>query len=633
MTDEYALRGAGLRRALADAELAPLLPALAHLTDDLSILEPGLRPGDVSQLIGQAPQGGLGQADQDRARRLAEVVITRWADAGCPPPVHPAPERLLEIMRFLAGPVGPGQLPLLYHQLGIREELEPAVPAPVPDGFLAVIIGAGMSGLAAAHHLRQAGVPFVVFERNDDVGGVWLENTYPGVRLDTSNFCYSYSYAQGEGWDDYYSPGPAVRRYLQKVASDEGLRDEIRFGHEVNSLTFDEAGPAWVVEATGRDGATTTLRANVVISAVGQLNNPRYPDLHGLDVFEGPSWHTARWNHDVPLAGKRVAVIGTGASAFQVIGQIAPEVEQLTIFQRTPPWVMPTPNYARKLKPGLRWLFRVLPLYQQWYRFNQFWINVEGRRRFAIVDPDWHRPGSVSPRNAELRDALLARLAETYADRPDLLEKMTPDYPPYAKRMLRDDGAWAAALKQDNVEVVTEKVTEAYPGGLRTADGAEYPADVLIFGTGFAASDFLRGISVRGRGGADLHERWGDDARALGGITVPDFPNLFLLYGPNTNLVVNGSIVLFSEAEVEFVVSCLKYLFEHGLRALEPTEAALAEFYHRVDAASARMAFGVPGVSSWYKSPSGRVTQNWPLSTVEFWEMTRAPDPSRFRMW
>ncbi|HVV08147.1 NAD(P)/FAD-dependent oxidoreductase [Amycolatopsis sp.] len=633
MAEDYALRGEGLRRALADAELAPLLPALAHLTGNLSILEPSLRPGDVSQVIGQAPQGGLGPEEQDRARRLAEVVITRWADAGCPPPARPTPEQLLEIMRFVAGPVGAEQLPLLYHQLGLREEFEPTVPVEVPDGFLAVIVGAGMSGLIAAHHLRQAGVPFIVFERNDDVGGVWLENTYPGVRLDTSNFCYSYSYAQGEGWDDYYSPGLAVHHYLRDVAREHGLYDDIRFGTTVDSLTFDETDSSWLVETTGRDGESTTLRANVVISAVGQLNNPRYPDLAGLASFAGQSWHTARWNHDVPLAGKRVAVIGTGASAFQVIGQIAPEVERLTIFQRTPPWVMPTPTYTRKLKPGLRWLFRALPLYQQWYRFNQFWANVEGRRRFALVDPDWQRPGSVSPHNGELRDALLERLAETYAGRPDLLAKMTPDYPPYAKRMLRDDGAWASALKQDNVEVVTEKVTEAYPGGLRTADGTEYPADVIIFGTGFTASDFLDGIRVRGRGGADLHEQWGQDARALGGITVPNFPNLFLLYGPNTNLVVNGSIVFFSEAEVEFVLSCLRHLFEQGLRALEPTEEALAEFYARVDAASERMAFGVAGVSSWYKSSSGRVTQNWPLSTLEFWEQTRAPDPSRFRMW
>ncbi|GAB2982799.1 NAD(P)/FAD-dependent oxidoreductase [Amycolatopsis acidiphila] len=630
MTEDYALHGEGLRRALADAELVPLLPALAHLTDDLSLLEPALRPRDVSQVIGQAPQGGLGPEEQARARTLAERAISRWADAGRPPPGLVAPDRLLEMMRFLAGPVSPEQLPLLHHQLGLHEE--PARTAAVPADFLVVVIGAGMSGLVAAHQLRRAGIPFVVLERNDDVGGVWLENTYPGVRLDTSNFCYSYSFAQGDGWEDYYSPGGAVRRYLGGVSHDLGLRDSIRFRTAVRALTFDESDLRWRVEATGPDGPIS-LRANAVVSAVGQLNNPRDAEIPGLGTFAGPSWHTARWNHSVPLAGKRVAVVGTGASAFQVIGQIAAEVGSLSIFQRTPPWVMPTPTYTRKLKPGLRWLFHALPLYQRWYRFNQFWINVEGRRRFALVDPAWHRPGSVSADNDRLREALTASLAQTYEDRPDLLAKMTPDYPPYAKRMLRDDGSWAAALKQDNVEVVTEKIAEAYEGGLRTVDGAEHPADVIIHGTGFTASEFLRGITVRGRGGADLHERWGDDARAYGGITVPGFPNLFLLYGPNTNLVVNGSIVFFSEAEVEFVLACLGHLFEHRLRVLEPTEEALAQFYARVDEASSRMAFGVDGVSSWYKSASGRVTQNWPLTTLEFWEMTRGPVEGRFRAW
>jgi 4-hydroxyacetophenone monooxygenase len=315
-----------------------------------------------------------------------------------------------------------------------------------------------------------------------------------------------------------------------------------------------------------------------------------------------------------------------------VVGQVASQVKSMTIFQRTPPWVVPTPIYTTELPAGLRWLFSNLPWYQRWYRFVQFWGNVEGRRRFAIVDPEWDRPGSVSEPNDQLRRALISALEHDFADRPDLVEKLTPAYPPYSKRMLRDAGAWAAALHQGNVEVVTEPISEIEPAGVATTDGQVHPADVIIYGTGFTASHFLPGLDVRGRGGISLHQQWGEDAKAYAGITVPNFPNLFLLYGPNTNLVVNGSIVFFTEAEVEYVMACLEWMATDKLKAIEPTTEALDTYYERVDAAARLTAFGLPGVNSWYKSASGRVTQNWPLGTIEFWDMTRAPNPDHYRV-
>jgi len=622
----------GLDDALAEAELPALLPAVAHLTGDLGILEPGLRAAGVSQVVGQAPQGGLTPEAQDRARLLIRTALRRWAAAGCPVVEHDA-ESTLTMLRFVAGDVGADQLPLLYHQLGMEAPGEAAArPAPAPEGFRVAVIGAGMSGIAASRHLQAAGIDHVVLERHDEVGGVWLENTYPGVRLDTSNFCYSYSFAQRDAWEDYYSPGTAVAKYLSEVADDLHVRDHVRFATTVRSAAYDESSGRWRLELDTAAGEET-LWADAVISAVGQLNTPLYPTIPGLDSFAGDSWHTARWNGEVDLAGKRVAVIGTGASAFQVIPQIAADVSSLTVFQRTPPWVVPTPTYTRKLRPGLRWLFRMIPGYQRWYRFVQFWTNVEGRRRYALVDPAWDTPGSISADSESLRQALIAQLERDYEGRPDLLAKMTPDYPPYAKRMLRDDGTWAATLRRDNVEIVTDHIAAITPTGIRTAAGREVEVDVIIYGTGFTASDFLSTIEVTGRDGADLHRQWADDARAYAGITVPNFPNLFLLYGPNTNLVVNGSIVFFSEAEVEYVMSCLSYLFEHGLTAMEPTSEALEDYYVRLDEASARTAYGLAGVTSWYKSRSGRVTQNWPLTTLEFWEMTRAPDSKHYRFW
>lgn len=632
----FAFSRDGLRAALQDADLPSLMPALAHLTGDLSVLEPGLRATANGNVIGQAPQGGLAPEAQSRARQLALDTLLRWAEGGFRSPVVDDEDRLVRIAEFVTGgPLDVELLPLVYSQLGLESDRPDSAVAEraLPEDFSVIVIGAGMSGLAAAYRLKRAGIPFVVLERHHEVGGVWQENTYPGVRLDSSNFCYSYSFAQEAGWQNYYSPGHDVARYLIETSHKVGVRDSIRFNTTVASATFDPVGSRWVVEIIGPDGSRDTLHSKALISAVGQLNTPSIPDIPGREAFQGPSFHTAEWDHSVSLAGKRVAVVGTGASAFQVISTISPEVASMTIFQRTPPWVVPTPTYHRLLPAGLRWLFDVIPYYERWFRFQQFWTNVEGRRRFATVDPEWDEPGSVSPDNKRLRDALVKTLEQAYDGRPDLLAKMTPDYPPYAKRMLRDDGKWAATLRSDHVEVVTHRVVQVTPTGIVTENGREVPVDVIIWGTGFKASDFLGTYAVRGRDGALLSEQWSGDARAYAGVTVPGFPNLFLLYGPNTNLVVNGSIVLFSEAEVDYVMACLELMLEKGLDGMEPTPEALTAYYDRLDAVSRRMAYGVSGVQSWYKSASGRVTQNWPLTTLEFWNQTRGPVVEDYRLW
>lgn len=631
---DFDLRGEGLRRALDEAHLPTLLPALAHLTGREDILEDGLRPKATAQVTGAAPQGGMDEEQQRRARRIAEEVITDWADRGCPEGAPADDAQLRRIMQFLTGTVEAAYVPLLRHQLGLEAGTAStrAEHGTFPDDLSVVVVGAGMSGIAAAYHLKRSGIPFQVLERHEEVGGVWYENTYPGVRLDTSNFCYSYSFAQDHGWREYYSSGVSVARYLKDVVDEFGLRESIRFRAEVRALVYDEAERIWHV-TFHCGGEERVLRARAVISAVGQLNTPRIPRFEGLDDFRGRAWHTGQWDHEADLSGLRVGVVGTGASAFQVIPQVAPLARHLAVFQRTPPWVVPTPTYTQELPPGLRWLFAVIPGYTRWYRFNQFWTNVEGRRSYAMIDPNWEASRSVSQKNDELREVLAAYLEREFADRPDLVEKMVPDYPPYSKRMLRDDGAWAATLKRDNVEVVTDPIERFTPSGVRTEDGREHELDAVIFGTGFTASDFLRTLEVRGRGGVRLHDQWADDARAHVGVTVPNFPNLFLLYGPNTNLIVNGSIVMFSELEVEYVMACLASLGERGASALEPTTEALEDYYARIDAASREMAYGLDGVTNWYKSSSGRVTQNWPLSTLEFWELTRGPDPDAHLWW
>lgn len=611
---------------LAEAHLPSLLAALAYRTGELGVLESRFGPRTGFKALRTEPPGGVDPEARADAIAAASDLIRRLPDL--PEPAD-SDERLRAIMEFLTGPLEDDYLPLLRHELALPEDaghpgwtLSELAPG---REFTAVVIGAGMSGLAAAHRLRQAGVPVTVFERRPDLGGVWHDNDYPGARLDTSNFNYSYSFSQHGGWADQFSPRDAVLDYLQGLAQDFGLREVIRFGETVVEGRYEEESGLWsLIISDAETGTRRVVRTNVVISAVGQLNEPNIPEIPGLDSFSGPVWHTARWRHDVPLDGRRVGVIGTGASAFQVIPPLAKSVARLTVFQRTPAWVLPTPGYNQPLSPGFRRLLSTVPYYYRFYRFTQFWRNVEGLREFAIVDPDWEHPVSVSAANEAVRATLEESLRKAFADRPDLVEKLLPEYPPYAKRSVRDDGTWAEALQRDNVDVVTEPIERVAPDGIVVA-GETIPLDAIVLGTGFRASDFLDSLSLTGLGGQTLAEYWDGNARAMYGSTVPGFPNLFCLYGPNTNVNTNGSVVLFVELALEYAMSCLGELLRRDAKAMVLREAAFEDFYRRLDLAAKGLAVGHSTVNSWYKNRFGRVSQNWPGSTMEFWRGTRGP--------
>ena len=499
-------------------------------------------------------------------------------------------------------------------------------------GMSVLVVGAGMSGLLTAIRLAQAGVAFTVVEKNADVGGTWLENTYPGCRVDSSNHVYSYSFEPNPEWPQYFSTQPVLLDYFRSVADRYDLRRRIRFGTEVTALDWDEDRGVWRASLRTAEGQEA-LEATAVVTAVGQLNRPSIPDIPGAADFAGPAFHTARWRSDVPLAGRKVAMIGTGASAFQIAPQIAPEVERLTVFQRTPPWLVPAPHYHEAVPEPFRRLLAAVPAYAQWYRFYTFWSAAEGLLPAMVAEDGWTGgEGAVGAANAELRALLEGSLQAQTADRPDLAAKVVPAYPPGGKRALVDNGVWIAALKRPNVTLETTAIREIAPDGVRTVDGVLHPADVLIWATGFQPSRFLTPIRVTGRGGRRLKDRWAGDARAYLGMTVPEFPNFFMLYGPNTNIVVNGSIIFFSECSVRYVLGCLELLAARGAQALEVREEVHDAFNARVDAANAKMAWGAPQSRSWYKNAQGRVSQNWPFALIDYWRETRAPDPSDFRL-
>ena len=616
-----------LRSVLKDAHIPSLLGTLAHLTHDMSLLKEEFRPNYVETAAGLQPQGGLSASAQERAREMALKVIKDIGQGiyGAKPNLERAQVR--QIMEFMVGPFSDDHFSLLLNELGLAHYTR----APdwhqsqiAPDtNFTVAIIGAGLAGVGAAYRLKQVGIPFVILERHHEVGGVWSENNYPGCHLDTSNFNYSYSFNQNPHWREEYASRAAVLDYLQSSSEKFGLHEHIRYNTEVVAGVYNESDGSWNLTLRLSDGSSEQLRVQALISAVGQLNRPNYPAIDNIDAFEGHAWHTARWNHGVDLTGKRVGVIGTGASGFQAIQKISEVASQLTVFQRSPPWVRYTPGYNSMLKEGSRWLFANVPNYHRWFRVYRMWVGM-GRRAYTEVDPAWNHPVSMSQKNEELRELMMAHLEKSLSDRPDLLRKMTPDYPPFAKRCASDDGKWFETLKKPNVNLVTEKITKAHEGGIETADGVHHELDVIVFGTGFKAADFLSTLPLTGRGGVKLQDQWhGDDARAYYGITVPNFPNLFCLYGPNTNINGNASLVLLSEAGAMYIVECIRLLLESRKSAMEVREDVLERFNERIDAASATVVYGAATVNSWYKNASGRLTQNWPLPTVEYWRATR----------
>lgn len=622
-----------IRGALEVADLPALLPALAYMTGDLSLLRDELR---IDPALMMEDQAGLTIEQQQAIRDLAFEVLVRFRDAGSVPAPPPDEAAVVAILDFMAGGHPSDEyIAMMEEELALGDDVRGAhwhKDDVAPDRpFNVVIVGAGMSGIIAAYRLAQAGIDYVVLDKNDDVGGTWLENTYPGCRVDIPNHYYSYSFAQRDDWPFFYSPREELYRYFRQCVDEFGIRDHIRFSTEVTSAEFDDATATWTICVVGPEGREETLQANALISAVGQLNRPQLPEIQGRESFAGPSFHSARWDHDIDLRGKRVAVVGTGCSAAQFVPIIAEEVGHLEIFQRTPNWMFPMPQYHDRVPEGFQWLLEHVPHYRQWYRFWLFWRGAETLRPMAEVDPDWpHQERSVSELNDTLRAMLAEAIEAQYQDRPDLLAKVVPQYPPAAKRIIVDNGVWAQALKRDNVTLTTDGIERITPDGIVTADGRLRQFDVIIYATGFQPSRFLTPMKVVGRGGVDLHDQWNGDARAYLGITVPGFPNFFMMYGPNTNIVVNGSIIWFSECEVRYIIDHLRTVLAEGHRALDCKPEVHDAYNEAVDAENLRMVWGVADVNSWYKNSKGRVAQNWPFPLVEYWKRTQAIDPSDY---
>ncbi|MCR3722950.1 MULTISPECIES: flavin-containing monooxygenase [Prauserella salsuginis group] len=476
----------------------------------------------------------------------------------------------------------------------------------------ALIVGAGFGGIAMAVELQRRGIDdVVVLEKAADLGGVWRENTYPGAGCDVPSPLYSFSFTGATRWPRRYAGQPDILAYLRRVAREYGVTGRIRFGREVASAEFDETTARWLVRTTGGEEYETTA----FIPAVGQLSRPAYPDIPGRDTFRGTAFHSAEWNHDCDLAGKRVAVIGTGASAIQFVPQIRPRAGHLTVFQRSAQYILPKRDHSYD-----RWYhapLRTVPALQKLDRLG-FWLYAEFAQ--ACLSR-WQAFTPVFSRQAAKH--LRAQVAD-----PWLREQLTPDYALGCKRVLFSND-YLPALTSPAVDLVTDDITAITPEGVRTADGTLHEADVIIYGTGFAAQDLLAPMTINGLGGRELAETWRDGARAHLGITVPGFPNMFLMYGPNTNLG-GSSIVYMLESQARYIRDAVAMLRSRPGRYLDVRPEVEHAWDESVQRRLARSVW--TRCRSWYRAAGGRVVSNWPGRTREYRTRTRRVHLADFRV-
>ena len=616
-----------LAEAVAVGNVPTLLMVLVQLTGDESWLK---EPYTLTRTRGMEDNdsGGLSPELQVCVREAATEALLRWnAGAGVANP-SPCPTLLVRMLSASMGERVPDEYgPMLAAEissaLGTQPPAEPLNP---PPGFRVAIIGAGITGVAAAVRLKALGLPFTVFERSESVGGVWRDNRYPGAGVDTPSHLYCYSFAPND-WPHYFADRDEVVAYLERVSRQFGLEEYIRLNSDVLRVCYQPERRCWQVEVRSSAGSVEMVEASVVITAVGAFGVPKLPQLSGLDSFAGPLFHSAHWPNNLSLAGQDVAVIGNGASAMQIVPAIADQVANLTVFQRSPQWAQPFDKLHKPVPAPLRLLLRDVPLYRAWYRLRLMWIFHDKLYTSLRCDPEWPDSArSINKHNDRHRKFLTDYIRTELAGRPDLLAALVPDYPPFGKRMLMDNG-WYAALRRDDVTLVTQPVTEVLPEGPVTADGTTWPADVIVAATGFDVVRFLASVDVIGVGGRTLREVWDDDnCAAFLGLAVPGFPNLFTLYGPNTQPGHGGSLIGTIEEQLDYVADVLRQMVQFDIETVECRRAVYDGYVQLVDAAHERMVWTHPGMSTYYRNSRGRVVVNSPFRNLDFWNMTRHAD-------
>jgi 4-hydroxyacetophenone monooxygenase len=637
-----------LRSAVAAADLRVLLMSLVHITGDLRWLQAPYLPKRDVRLVAD-PDAGLAPEVQDEIR---SAIVELMRDRRPTPRIDdPGRDLFSRMMNACLGEIVPDEyITMVREDMGFesgdvqwhrRDHTEATSTFATDVDIPVLLIGAGISGMGLSVHLARLGIGHRIVEKNAAVGGTWFENRYPGCGVDTPNQFYSYSRAANVNWSYYFSPRDELQAYLEDFADKYEIRKRTDFNTEVIAADWDDSAKIW--RTTVRDTAgVRQITSKVLVSAIGHFNRPNDIPFRGTDTFEGEVFHSARWPEGLDLAGKRVALVGTGASSVQIAPAIADKVRSLTIYQRSPQWVREVPGLSSPVPAGTPWLLENIPYYAQWNRFTLFWRYGDGLLQWLRKDPEWPTPElSLNRVNDRHRQETTRYIHAELAERPDLIEKCVPTYPPYGKRILLDKD-WYKTLVRANVELITDPIDRlegnrvvVKTGGAAGEAGAAVEvhreADVVIMALGFSVTDLAARLNVTGRNGVRLADAWADDnPRAYLGITVPDFPNFFCMYGPNTNTGHGGSVFLLAESQSRYITGCITALIEGGAQAMECKRAALDEYIDRMDAEHEHLVWTHPGMTTYYRNRHGRIVSVMPWRLVDYWAMTHEPDPADF---
>ena len=619
---------------LRSADMRVLLMALYHLTGDKKWLsEPFLPRRDV-RLIAARDSGLSDEVQQQICDQAASFI-----DNGFPEPKvsDPGNELMVEMMRICMGENIPSEYSLMMREdLGFvsRDEgltIDMAAVHTTGDTPHVVIVGAGVSGLALGAQLSRLGVSYVILDANDEVGGTWYRNRYPGCGVDTPNHAYSFSTGKRNRWSRYFALRPEIQQYILDSSRDNGVHEHVIFERRVVAARWSEESQSWAITAVTPAGEEETYVAPIFVSAIGGLSTPRIADIDGIEKFNGPLFHPFYWPDDLDVTGKKVALIGTGASAMQIATTIAPHVEKLTIYQRSPQWARDIKGYRDLIDDGELWLLENFPFYAQWFRFSMFWRYGDGLLPALRKDPEWEHPErSMNRINDRHRTEMLSYIESVIGHRPDLMEKCVPTYPPYGKRILLDNG-WYEMLLRDNVELVTDAVDHIDETGVHA--GMHRDADVVVMATGFEVHQFLGRVDVVGRDGLRLADVWAnDDPRAYLGLSVSGFPNLFMMSGPNTFLAHGGSLIFMGECQARYVSSAIAQMSSQGISSIDVDKTVMDEYNAKVDAEHEQLIWTHPGMTTWYRNKYGRITVVLPWRLVDYWSMSHDPDLSAYHV-
>ena len=618
--------------AIKSASFPVLAATLVHVAGDIKILDDLPKP--KMAMLGEI-QGYFTEQDKQLIKSIALPLLEKYfLDTELKDFYIPSDDEMHKIMNYVVGAeVSEDYVPMMLGELNLRpsQPIKNIAASDIRDikDFSALIIGAGMSGILMGIKLAEKGIPFKIYEKNSSVGGTWADNTYPGCRVDIANHFYSYSFEENHQWSQYFSQQPELEQYFQTCFDKYDLAGMTQFNTEVSAMTFDSSNNLWSIQSIN-NGSEESEEFNLVISCVGQLNQPKIPEINGLELFGGNIFHSARWPKDDQITGKKVAVIGSGASAFQIVPSIADQCDELTVFQRSAPWMFPNPDYHRDVDDGKKWLLENLPGYSRWYRFLLFWPGSDQLLDSLFIDPEWQGgETSINETNDQMRQIFTDAMVGQLRDK-SLIPKVIPNYPPFGKRMLQDNGAWLQSLQKDNVRICTHAIKALTHGGILSNDEL-HEFDTIILATGFKAQEFFTPICING-GDGFFHDQYGDSPQSYLGIAFDTLPNFFSTYGPGTNLAHAGSIIFNSECQVKYICSAIDYILENNIKHLKVKQDVVASYQEKLEARLNQMVWQHPNVSSWYQNSKGKVVTTSPWRLIEYWKWTKKFEASDYEL-